>query len=106
MAYEIDMAPLSERIVSALTLQAAKSKQVVQDAIKEHKAKEQTELERLRAENASLRQLCDEYFVEYYIKQYAGANDECLYCGQYRNKPHDSDCPIPVYAKLNACDSE
>ena len=38
-----------------LTPQAIKSKQVVQDIAKEHKAKEQTELERLRSENDFLR---------------------------------------------------
>ena len=47
--------------------------------------------------NNELISLCDEYFLEYYIQQYAGANHECMYCGAYQGKSHTSLCPITIY---------
>lgn len=43
-----------------------------------------------------LLKLCNNWFVNPWVKPYAGANDECMFCGCYRNENHHSaaDCPV------------
>ena len=52
-----------------------------------------------------LKVLCDHWFIESSIKPYAGANNECLFCGKIEDRKgntfHDSDCPIEHYKKIN-----
>lgn len=51
-----------------------------------------------------LKQLCDDFFISYMIRQYAGARAECLYCGNTKNNngivKHDTDCPIIRYKEI------
>lgn len=85
-----------------LTEKEAKSKQVVQDIAAEHKTKEQTELERLRAENerlkTTLRHLAyGGYYGELFDKGY----------GKYRVTWLKEGSPYQVAMDaLNACDNE
>jgi hypothetical protein len=46
--------------------------------------------------------LCNEFFVDYMVQPYAGANRECLYCGatEQRDGSVDhsaADCPVLKY---------
>ena len=49
--------------------------------------------------------LCNEYFIDGMVQEYAGATPSCMYCGASRpwsGKPHHSvsDCPIMKYKDL------
>lgn len=41
-------------------------------------------------------ELCDEHFINTMIQPYAGANRECLFCGNMEGR-HPSDCPVSKY---------
>ncbi len=52
-----------------------------------------------------LLELCNEYFIDYMVQPYAGANRECLYCGATGQRDgsvdHSGlDCPIIKYRDL------
>lgn len=42
--------------------------------------------------------LCNEFFVDPMIQQYAGARRECMYCGGMTN--HSADCPEIKYKNI------
>jgi len=49
--------------------------------------------------------LCNEFFIDYMVRPYAGANRECLYCGasEQRDGSIDhsvSDCPVLKYKMI------
>ena len=42
--------------------------------------------------------ICNEHFIDAFIKLYAGANSECLFCGTTCN--HAPYCPVVKYEEL------
>ena len=49
--------------------------------------------------------LCNEYFTNPFVKPYAGANSECIFCGamELKNGGADhsaADCPVVKYQSL------
>jgi hypothetical protein len=50
--------------------------------------------------------LCDEYFTGYWQQDYAGAPEECVFCGAEKESTgkcdHEKWCPVPRYAEIRA----
>ena len=49
--------------------------------------------------------LCNDYFVNPWVKPYAGANSECMFCGALQNSRSEGDhsvpdCPVTRYKEV------
>ena len=49
-----------------------------------------------------LLKFCDEHFLDNFFQPYAGANYECLFCGNYPSKGHEKDCATVRYIELKS----
>ena len=66
---------------------------------------------KIAEENEALKRLCEEWFVKPMIQPYAGANQECLFCGAAYDRNggvhHSaSDCPVIKYNDIKSNFSE
>lgn len=59
------------------------------------------ELKKARQQRDELIKLCNEFFIDYYVQEYSGANYTCLFCGATQeSKIHGEYCPVTIYAKI------
>lgn len=48
--------------------------------------------------------MCNEQFIDPFVRPYAGANAECMFCGAFERRArgvnHSGDCPVIKYQNL------